>query len=154
MILLKAENYLSLEFASRKPSPIKSREIKIIESVKNIVKPIQTASRLFFASLNNSPRDGEPTGRPKPKKSKLERATIEPATKNGNVEIVEIIAFGNICLKIILKSDAPIIFATETNSKFRTRKNSVRTSDDTEIHEKSNIIINSDKNDGEIKSLS
>ena len=56
--------------------------------------PSQGAWRLDLPWATNSPSDGAPGGRPKPRKSREVRVPMAPVRMNGMKVRVEIIAFG------------------------------------------------------------
>ena len=56
--------------------------------------PSHGACRLALPCASNSPSDGEPGGRPKPRKSSEVRVVIEPLRMNGRKVIVATVAFG------------------------------------------------------------
>ena len=55
----------------------------MIDSVKKAVIPSQGACRLALPCASNSPREGEPGGRPRPRKSRDVRLTMEPVRIKG-----------------------------------------------------------------------
>ena len=55
----------------------------MMASTKNAEKPNQGACRFAFAWASNSPSEGEPTGKPKPKKSSDVNVVTEPERIKG-----------------------------------------------------------------------
>src|SRR3989338_6540537 len=88
---------------------------------------------LFLPCANSSPREGEPSGIPSPKKSSEVSVIIDPLNKNARLAMISGEAFGKIWRKIMRKFPAPIAFADITKSKFFKRKNSARIIEEREI---------------------
>src|SRR4029078_7723466 len=86
--------------ASRSASPIKMRRVSTPPSTKNAVNPSHGACRLLLPCATSSPSDGDPGGRPKPRKSRLARMVTEPDRVNGRNVNVATIAFGRMCRHI------------------------------------------------------
>ena len=79
----------------------------MIARVKKLVSPSHGACKLFRAWITISPKEGEPGGSPKPRKSKAVRAVIAPHKLNGKKVMVATVALGSICLNIITAFDTP-----------------------------------------------
>ena len=62
---------------------------------KKAVRPSQGACRLFLPCASSSPSEGEPGGRPKPRKSSEVRVVIEPLRMNGMKVRVATMALGS-----------------------------------------------------------
>ena len=69
---------------------------------------------LQSGSQQQTPNEGEPGGRPKPRKSSAVSVVIEWFRINGTKVSVATIAFGNTCLNIITRSSAPSARAART----------------------------------------
>src|SRR5665213_2684653 len=80
--------------ASRTASPTKISRLSITARTKNAVNPSHGACRLALPSDNSSPSEGEPGGRPKPRKSSEVRVVIEPLRMKGRKVSVATIALG------------------------------------------------------------
>ena len=76
--------------------------------------PSQGACRLFLPWFTNSPSEGEPGGRPKPRKSRLASTVTEPDKVNGRKVSVATSAFGRIWRHMIAVSRTPIARAART----------------------------------------
>ena len=74
---------------------------KIKVKLKNPDSASQGASRLFFPCTISSPSDGEPGGKPYPKKSNAVKAIILAVKINGSCDKLEAKALGKICLSMI-----------------------------------------------------
>src|SRR4029078_7154814 len=81
--------------ASRTASPTKisSDSMKAIE--KNPASPTHGACTLALPCDSNSPSDGEPGGRPKPRKSSAVSVITDDDRMNGRKVMVATMAFGN-----------------------------------------------------------
>ncbi len=89
--------------ASRTPSPIKTSKLSCKEITANPEIPSQGAWRLALPCARSSPREGEPGGNPKPRKSSAVKVVMEPERIKGMNVIVATTAFGKICRLIILR---------------------------------------------------
>src|SRR5207253_5225298 len=87
--------------ASRTASPTKINRLSIEASTKNAVRPSQGACRLALPCASSSPSDGEPGGRPKPRKSSEVRVVIEPLRMKGKKVIVATVALGRTWRKMM-----------------------------------------------------
>ena len=99
----------------------------MIAITTNPVSPSHGACRFDLPCNNSSPSEGEPGGRPKPRKSSEVSVVIEEFRMNGRNVSVATMAFGRTCLKMILAFDRPSARAAFTYSKLRARRNSART---------------------------
>src|SRR5689334_11610159 len=97
------------------------------DMVKKAVKPSHGAWRLFLPCEIISPSDGEPGGKPKPRKSSEVSVAIEPERMKGRKVSVATMAFGRRCRVMIVKLPTPSARAARTYSKLRARRNSART---------------------------
>src|SRR5579862_1455545 len=134
--------------ASRTASPMKINSDSISATVKKPVRPSHGACTLALACDRSSPSDGEPGGRPKPRKSSAVRVmTDDDMTKGRNV-IVATIAFGSKCRNMMTAFDTPSARAAWMYSKLRPRRNSARTRPTSRTHENSSRMPSSTKNPG------
>src|SRR5207244_2734024 len=69
--------------ASRTASPMKINSDSMIATEKNPVKPSHGACTLPLACESSSPSDGDPGGRPKPRKSSAVRVMTDDETMKG-----------------------------------------------------------------------
>src|SRR5579863_9570417 len=105
-------------------------------------RPSHGAERLDLPCNNNSPSDGEPGGRPSPRKSSEVSVLIDEFTTKGRKVSVATIALGRTCLTMILKLERPRARAALTYSKLRARRNSARTTWTRLTHENNNRMNN------------
>src|ERR1700760_913378 len=134
--------------ASRTASPMKISSDSMTATEKKPARPSQGACTLALACDSNSPSDGEPGGRPNPRKSSAVRVITEPDTMKGRKVMVATIAFGNRCRIMITALETPSARAAWMYSKLRPRKNSARTSPTSETQENSKRIPSSTKKPG------
>src|SRR3954468_13809646 len=130
-------NVLRGSNASRTASPIKINSDSIIATAKKPVKPSHGACTLALPCDNSSPSDGEPGGRPKPRKSSAVSVITEDDTMNGRNVMVATIAFGNKWRNMITALETPSARAAWMYSKLRPRRNSARTRPTRDTHENS-----------------
>ena len=76
-------------------SKINMRSVNITPTVKKPVSPNQGAWRLRFPWLSNSPKEADPAGRPKPRKSNAVSEVIAPLNIKGKNVSAAVIALGN-----------------------------------------------------------
>src|SRR5580704_747066 len=93
--------------ASRTASPTKVKRLSMIASTANEVMPSHGACKLDLPWANSSPSEGEPGGRPKPRKSSEVRVVIEALRMNGMKVIVATVAFGSTWRRMICRSGMP-----------------------------------------------
>ena len=74
---------------------------------KKPVRPSQGACRFALPCASSSPSEGEPGGRPKPRKSSEVSVVIEPLRMKGRKVSVATMAFGSRCLNMIVAFDRP-----------------------------------------------
>src|SRR5437899_1776513 len=98
-------NVLRGSKASRAASPMKIKSDSMIATEKKPVKPSHGACTLALPCASNSPSDGEPGGKPKPRKSSAVSVITEDDTMNGRNVIVDNIAFGRRCRNIMVALD-------------------------------------------------
>src|SRR3984957_17065146 len=81
--------------ASRTASPMKINSDSISATVKKPVSPSHGACTLALPCDSNSPSEGEPGGRPKPRKSSAVKVITDDDMMNGKNVIVATMAFGS-----------------------------------------------------------
>src|SRR5690606_29777254 len=87
--------------ASRTPSPMKIRSDSMIAIAKKPVRPSHGACTLALPCASNSPSEGEPGGKPKPRKSSAVSVITDEDRMNGRKVSVATIAFGSRCRNMI-----------------------------------------------------
>src|SRR5438552_17027357 len=130
-------NVLRGSKASRAASPMKISSDSMIATEKKPVKPSHGACTLALPCASNSPSDGDPGGRPKPRKSSAVSVITEDDTMNGRNVMVATIAFGSRCRNMMTPLETPSALAAWIYSKFRPRRNSARTSPTSDTQENS-----------------
>src|SRR5438067_5127456 len=120
----------------------------MIATAKKPVKPSHGACTLALPCDSNSPSDGEPGGRPKPRKSSAVSVITDDETMNGRNVMVATSAFGSKWRTMMTRLDTPSARAASIYSKLRPRRNSARTSPTSETQENSNRMPSSTKNPG------
>src|SRR6202011_4495910 len=141
-------NVLRGSNASRTPSPMKIRSDSMIATAKNPVKPSHGAWTLALPCDSNSPSDGEPGGRPKPRKSSAVSVMTDDDTMNGRNVMVATMAFGSKCRNMITALETPRARAAMMYSKLRPRRNSARTRPTRDTQENSSKMPSSTKKPG------
>src|ERR1700710_1461167 len=141
-------NVLRGSKASRAASPMKINSDSMIATAKKPVKPSQGACTLALACDSNSPSEGEPGGRPKPRKSSAVSVITDEETMNGRNVMVATIAFGSKCRNMITALDTPSARAAWMYSKLRPRRNSARTNPTSDTHENSKRMPSRTKKPG------
>src|SRR5471030_1127709 len=141
-------NVLRGSKASRTASPMKISSDSMMATAKNPVKPSQGACTLALACDSNSPSDGEPGGRPKPRKSSAVSVITDDDTMNGRNVMVATMAFGNRWRNMITALETPSARAAMMYSKLRPRRNSARTRPTSDTHENSRRMPSSTKKPG------
>ena len=86
----------------------------MVPRTKKPVRPSHGAWRLFLPCARSSPSEGEPGGRPKPRKSSEVRVAIEPFRMKGMKVSVETMAFGRTCRVMMVQFVAPMARAART----------------------------------------
>src|SRR5437016_12473916 len=141
-------NVLRGSNASRTASPMKINSDSMIATEKKPVKPSHGACTLDLPCESNSPSEGEPGGRPKPRKSSAVSVITEDDTMNGRKVMVATMAFGNRWRNMITALDTPSARAAWMYSKLRPRKNSARTSPTSDTQENSRRMPSRTKKPG------
>src|ERR1700687_4831792 len=93
--------------ASRTASPMKIRSESISATLKKPVTPSHGACTLALPCDSNSPSEGEPGGRPKPRKSSAVSVITEDETMNGRKVMVAHMAFGRRCRNMMGALETP-----------------------------------------------
>src|SRR5258707_10451453 len=78
-----------------------------------------------------SPSEGEPGGRPKPRKSSAVSVITEEERMNGRNVMVATMALGKRCRNMMVRFDTPSARAAWMYSKLRPRRNSARSEEHT-----------------------
>src|SRR3954468_10768306 len=141
-------NVLRGSKASRTASPMKIKSDSMIATEKNPVKPSHGACTLDLPCDKSSPSDGEPGGRPKPRKSSAVSVITEDDTMNGRNVMVATIALGNKWRNMITALETPSARAAWMYSKLRPRRNSARTSPTSDTHENNSKMPSNTKKPG------
>src|SRR5579863_9776187 len=141
-------NVLRGSKASRTASPMKIRSDSMIATAKKPVKPSQGAWIFALPCDSNSPSDGDPGGRPKPRKSSAVSVITDDETMNGRNVMVATIAFGNKWRNMITALDTPSARAAWMYSKLRPRRNSARTRPTRDTQENNRRMPSSTKKPG------
>src|SRR5580700_2672118 len=134
--------------ASRTASPMKINSDSISATVKKPVRPSHGAWTLALPCDSNSPSEGEPGGRPKPRKSSAVSVITEDDMMNGKNVMVATMAFGKRWRNMMTLLDTPSARAAWIYSKLRPRKNSARTRPTSRTQENSRRIPSSTKKPG------
>src|SRR5664279_4030041 len=141
-------NVLRGSNASRTASPMKIRSDSMIATAKNPVKPSHGACTLALPCDSNSPSDGEPGGKPKPRKSSAVKVITDEDTMKGRNVMVATMALGNKCRNMITALETPSARAAMMYSKLRPRRNSARTRPTSDTHENNRRMPSSTKKPG------
>src|SRR5439155_14794886 len=141
-------NVLRGSKASRTASPMKISSDSMIATEKKPVKPSHGACTLALACDSSSPSEGEPGGRPKPRKSSAVSVITEDETMKGRNVMVATMAFGSKWRNIMMGLETPSARAAWMYSKLRPRKNSARTRPTSDTQENSSRMPSSTKNPG------
>src|SRR5580658_6496573 len=134
--------------ASRTASPMKISSESMIATEKKPVSPSQGACTLALPCESSSPSDGEPGGKPKPRKSRAVSVITDDDMMNGRNVRVATMAFGSRWRNMMTVLDTPSARAARMYSKLRPRKNSARTKPTSRVQENSSRIPSSTKNPG------
>src|SRR5471032_2111159 len=134
--------------ASRTASPMKINRESMIAMLKKPVSPSHGVCTLPLPWLSNSPSEGEPGGRPKPRKSSAVSVITEDDRMNGRKVIVATMALGSKWRKMITPFDTPSARAAMMYSKLRPRRNSARTRPTSDTQENSSKMPSSTKKPG------
>src|SRR4051794_8670999 len=141
-------NVLRGSKASRTASPMKIRSDSMMATAKKPVKPSHGACTLALPCDNSSPSEGEPGGRPKPRKSSAVSVITDEDTINGRNVMVATIALGSRWRNMITALETPSARAAWMYSKLRPRRNSARTRPTSDTQENSSRMPSSTKNPG------
>src|SRR3954469_8871938 len=141
-------NVLRGSKASRTASPMKINSDSMMATAKNPVKPSQGACTFALPCDNSSPKDGEPGGRPNPRKSSAVSVITDEDTMNGRKVMVATIALGSRWRNMITALETPSARAAWMYSKLRPRRNSARTRPTSDTQENSSRMPSSTKNPG------
>src|SRR5437867_1322685 len=115
------------------------------------MKPSHGACRFCLPWLRSSPSEGDPGGRPKPRKSSAVSVVTDPDRMKGMKVTVEIRALGKRCLNMIFVLVRPSALAARTYSKLRARRNSARTTPSSDVQENSTRMNSSSQKVGVMK---
>src|SRR5512147_213488 len=127
---------------------MKIRSESMMATEKKPAKPSHGAWMLALACDNNSPSEGEPGGRPKPRKSSAVSVITDGDTMKGRKVMVATIAFGSRWRNMMTAFDTPSARAAWMYSKLRPRRNSARTSPTSRTQENNSRMPSSTKNPG------
>src|SRR4051794_9855243 len=115
---------------------------------KKPASPSHGACTLALPCDSSSPSEGEPGGRPKPRKSSAVSVITDDDKINGRNVMVATIAFGKRCRNMMTMLETPSARAACTYSKLRPRRNSARTNPTSDTQENSNKIPSRTKKPG------
>src|SRR4051794_27542517 len=134
--------------ASRTASPMKISRESMKATVMKPQRPSHGAWMLALPCESNSPSEGEPGGRPKPRKSSAVSVITEDDTMNGRNVMVATMAFGSRWRNMIVRFETPRARAAWMYSKLRPRRNSARTSPTSDTHENNSKMPSNTKKPG------
>src|SRR5205085_1381226 len=134
--------------ASRTASPMKISRESMKATVMKPQRPSHGAWMLALPCESNSPSEGEPGGRPKPRKSSAVSVITEDDTMNGRNVMVATMAFGSRWRNMITRLETPSARAAWMYSKLRPRRNSARTRPTSDTQENSSRMPSSTKKPG------
>src|SRR3954469_16586654 len=134
--------------ASRTASPMKISSDSMIAIEKKPASPSHGACTLALACDSNSPSEGEPGGRPKPRKSSAVSVITDDDKMNGRNVMVATIAFGSRWRNMITQLETPSARAAWIYSKLRPRRNSARTRPTSDTQENKSRMPSSTQNPG------
>src|SRR3954463_8910083 len=122
------------------------------ESMKApVMKPQRPSHGAWMLALpceSSSPSEGEPGGRPNPRKSSAVSVITDDDTINGRNVMVATMAFGSKWRNMIFAFETPSARAAWMYSKLRPRRNSARTSPTSDTQENSSRMPSSTKKPG------
>src|SRR6185437_3010684 len=127
---------------------MKIRSDSMIASEKKPVRPSHGACTLAFPCDSSSPSDGEPGGKPKPRKSSAVSVITDDDRMKGKNVMVATMALGSKWRNMMTAFDTPSARAAWMYSKLRPRRNSARTSPTSDTHENNSRMPSSTKNPG------
>src|SRR6187399_844922 len=120
----------------------------MIATEKKPEKPSHGACTLDLPCDSNSPSDGEPGGRPKPRKSSAVSVITDDDRMNGRNVMVATMAFGSRWRNMMVVLETPSARAAWMYSKLRPHKNSARTRPTSDTQENSSRMPSSTKKPG------
>src|ERR1700726_4415358 len=120
----------------------------MMATAKKPVKPSHGARTLALPCDSNSPSDGEPGGKPKPRKSSAVSVITDDDKMNGRNVMVATMALGRRWRNMMTRLDTPSARAAWMYSKLRPRRNSARTRPTSDTQENSNKMPSSTKKPG------
>src|SRR5207302_3521119 len=120
----------------------------MIATEKKPEKPSQGACTFDLPCDSSSPSDGEPGGRPKPRKSSAVSVITDDDRMNGRNVMVATMAFGKRCRNMIVVLETPSARAAWMYSKLRPRRNSARTRPTSDTQENSSNMPSKTKKPG------
>src|SRR5882762_9580533 len=120
----------------------------MIATEKKPASPSHGAWMLVLPCDSNSPSDGEPGGRPKPRKSSAVNVITDDDRMNGRNVMVATMAFGSRWRKMMVPLDTPSARAAWIYSKLRPRRNSARTSPTSDTQENNSRMPSNTKKPG------
>src|SRR3954468_2104049 len=100
-------NVLRGSKASRTASPMKISSESMNANVKKPVRPSQGAWIFALACESSSPSEGEPGGKPKPRKSSEVSVITEPDMTNGRNVMVATMALGRRWRNMMVRLETP-----------------------------------------------
>src|SRR5262245_33257243 len=134
--------------ALRTASPMKIRSDSMTATVKNPHRPSHGAWMLALAWLSISPSEGEPGGRPKPRKSSAVSVITDDDRMKGRNVMVATIELGSSWRNMMTMFETPRPHAAWKYSKLRQRRNSARTRPTSDTQENSSRMPSNTKNPG------
>src|SRR4051812_6362836 len=148
MMISHHRNVLRGSKASRTASPMKISSDSMIATEKKPERPSHGAWMLVLPCESISPSDGEPGGRPKPRKSSAVSVITDDDRMNGRNVMVATMAFGSRCRNMMVALETPSARAAWIYSKLRPRRNSARTRPTSDTQENSSRMPSSTKKPG------
>src|SRR5262245_2659463 len=134
--------------ALRTASPMKISSDNMTATVKNPHRPSHGAWMLALAWLSISPSEGEPGGRPKPRKSSAVSVITDDDRMKGRNVMVATIELGSSWRNMMTMFETPRPHAAWKYSKLRQRRNSARTRPTSDTQENSSRMPSNTKNPG------
>src|SRR5262249_53978318 len=100
--------------ASRTASPTNTSRLSMVARTMNPVRPIHGAWRFALPWARTSPSDGDPGGRPKPRKSSEVRVVMDPFRMKGRKVSAATMALGSTCRTMMTRLRTPRARAART----------------------------------------
>src|SRR6476659_821088 len=141
-------NVLRGSKASRTASQMKIRSDSMIATEKKPARQSHGAGMLVLPCDSSSPSDGEPGGRPKPRKSSAVSVITDDDRMNGRNVMVATMAFGSRWRNMMVVLETPSARAAWIYSKLRPRRNSARTRPTSDTQENNSRMPSSTKKPG------